>query len=348
METIRNILDYYNDHPDDWSYYHNVNMDIKYVLDNSDEALRFIKEYFCLGGKSEAFLNIDNRQLGRIPSKRFIHIVSTFFLGLKVAECCGISTAERNSRNMSFQYYWFLSCLFHDIGYIYENEAATNHIQAVARDGLEEIRTVCNVSRTPYSIFMTYPREIVELYLKHRATGTGGKIDHGISGGLVLYDRLRKQFEREYRHRCDPAETRYSFHVEKNGRLLHYSRSHFDDYAKAADAIVAHNIWQQKLREYLIDENNMVLLRLANSLPKKISVANELCFILCVTDSIEPLKRNPVYIDQVNFSFENNEITIYPTADVYHNVYSDIKDLGAWLDINVVSTTDKIVISIIR
>lgn len=116
METLKDIIEYYKAHPDKWLYYQRQGYyNISNVSDSSSNALRFIKWYFQIGGKGEAL--IEERLLRKIPRNRFLHTVSVFFWGLRIAECLGINTADRNLENMDFQYFGFLTCLYHDIGY---------------------------------------------------------------------------------------------------------------------------------------------------------------------------------------------------------------------------------------
>ncbi len=113
------------------------------------------------------------------------------------------------------------------------------------------------------------------------------KLDHGIIGGLLLYDRLRLQFEKAWeKARIDKEKsfTRDGFFGENN--RLFYSENHFSAYAKAADAIISHNIWHTTLREYLEKSGKMDV----NNL-KKINIDNTICFLLSLADTLEPIKN---------------------------------------------------------
>lgn len=334
METLKEILVYYSHHFHDWSYYCSPCLSIDHVLDNGGEALEFIQAYFKIGGKKKVIASFDEKRLGRISDNRLIHIVSTFFLGLRIAECYGIDTLSRNDDGFNFKYYWFLACLYHDIGYIYEEKPICEQLKMVSVDGLEAIQAVCDVKYLHNREFKTYSRDMVDLYLKGRATctdGRGGVIDHGIAGGLMLYDGLRKQFEWSWKKRTGKNDSRESFYVYNGDRKLHCSNSHYEDYAKVADAIIAHNIFVDTLHQYADEEG----IRLDGIVNQKISLSNELCFILCVADTIEPLKRNLNYIDEVSFEFENGEISIQASDDAFKNVYKNVQNMEQWLDVRV-------------
>lgn len=328
METLKDIIGYYNAHPDKWLYYQSQgHYNITNVLDTPDDALCFIKWYFQIGGKGEAL--VEQRLLRKIPRDRFVHTVSVFFLGLRIAECIGINSAVRDTENMSFQYYWFMTCLYHDIGYCYEGTRQCEKVRLLSKRGLAAIRRVFNIQYCDNRMFATRSQEAVDVYLKGRATcgKRCGVIDHGIAGGLILFDGLRKQFEKEWEHRPNRYENRNSFHSRSG---LHYSESHSEAYAKAADAIIAHNIWSSTLHEYPGGENINL---------DKLSASNDLCYVLCIADSIEPLKRMPCLVDKVYFDFGDGCLHISAISDEYSDafssVYGNVKSMEDWIEVGV-------------
>lgn len=92
---------------------------------------------------------------------------------------------------------WFLTCLYHDVGYGYEKDdgkgkaALENKLDQKGLEGLKEFLSLGYVCD---DVYKTYQKEMVNLYFKSRLKGRE-KLDHGIVGGLLLYDRLRKRFE---------------------------------------------------------------------------------------------------------------------------------------------------------
>ena len=353
MKTVREIINSLSHN--EWSYYNTDNTDIRLtdaVLSDKNKAIEFIEDYFNLAGKERVltFPAFDRNKefvLNRAP-----HIISTFVLGLKIAECLDIITGDRDESGFSFQYRWFLTCLYHDIGYIYEKKTVCEWLRMTASDGLEAIQAVCDIHYVHDRIFKTYSRDIVDIYLKGRAKCSGGKVgvlDHGIVGGLLLYDGLRKQFERSWGKRTDKLHSlREDFYVIVKGRRLHCSNSHFNEYAKAADAIIAHNIWLDTLQEYLNDEHIDLPVK-----DKQIKYSeNELCFILGLADSIEPLKRFedfPERAERVFFSFDNGVITIQSDQEIIQGEkgYGRIKDTEKWLGIKVENHTTYVEIHIL-
>lgn len=329
METLDQILKYYSEHYKEYQYYKSMQLDLSGVLESSDEAYDFIKEYFGIGGKENLFLKIP-RQYERDVKERAIHIVSTFFLGLKIAECMGIDTMKRNEESVSFLYLWFLSCLYHDIGYCFENHSRCDDLRSLSVDGLEAVQGIADIQYLHNRVFKTYPRGNVDLYLKGRATcrnGQRGVIDHGIVGGLLLYDGLRKQFEKWWENRIEINASREYFQIMHLGRELYCSNRHYKEYAKAADAIIAHNIWVDTLNEFLEKAGKPVKKR-------RIKKTNRLCFILSIADTIEPLKRNADK-GSVFFSFARSQIVISAEKNILKNFGEPLRGLEEWLDVSV-------------
>ncbi len=332
METIYDIIQSYADKPEKWLYYSSANLNPNNVLNSSQNALNFIKDYFGVGGKS---LTIMNRRIEKYEPdllQRSVHIVSTFFLGLKIAECFGVDVTALNDSNMGFRYRWFLSCLYHDIGYTYEKHASCDDLRMVSADGLDAIQEVCNIKYLHEREFKTYSKSHINRYLKGRATcenGRRGVLDHGIIGGLLLYDGLRKQFEESWKKKTDKNASRFSFDIDHNGRTLHCSNTHFKEYAKAADAIIAHNVWRSTLIGYLKNDGKET--------PDlcSIGINNTLCFILCLADTIEPSKRALGFLRKVVFCFQDDRFSVEAPSEVFEITYKCIKDLENWLDVTV-------------
>lgn len=343
MKTLKTIVDEYITRPEEWLYYQknvpntffNNGKSFNRILEDPDDAMQFIKDYFYIGDKTDALVKIDLDRLREKAENRFIHIVSTFFLGLKIAECFGVCTAVRDEKNMSFQYKWFLACLYHDLGYCYEKDCSCSDVRMLSVDGLDAIQEICNIKYLDNREFITYSRAEIDTYLKGRATckdGKHGVIDHGIVGGTLLYDALRKQFEMEWIKHINANESRKSFY---SSRGLHYSNEHFETYAEIADAIIAHNVWPETFAEYTGYANL-----------RKITFSNTLCFILGVADTVEPLKRNKKYADRVRFDFGNKFFKIYTDEVVFKNVYSTIEKMKDWLDVAVVANDRNFSVSI--
>lgn len=329
-----------------WSYYDNPHQIIDEVWLDGNRAYRFIKNYFNYAGKSKVFEDDNLEKNSEFLITRTSHIISVFLLGIKIAECFGIDLCLRDHCNMNFKYYWFMACLYHDIGYVYENKHNCGHLKMISMEGIEALQEIYGMKYVHDRVFRTYPRAVVDLYLKCRADcrKSQPKVDHGIIGGLLLYDKLRKQFSRAWAKRTKHSDSRDSFNVihESSGRLLHLSNTHYDAYAKVADAIIVHNIWKNTLKQYIKD-SELTDIFSTNDFDKQITFDNEICFILALADTIEPLKRGMHYLKTVSIDQAENQKGLKLQIDkkVFNDVYcSNLKSLEDWVDVSVTIEED--------
>lgn len=339
MQTLRELYHEIAKSNDRWSYYRNSSFRIEGKWDDNIAAFNFIKSYFDFAGKSQCFKDEHLVKNSQFIEARAVHIISTFLIGIKLFESFNIDIKTRDEKQLNLKYYWFLTCLYHDIGYAYESSSDFEYIRMLQSDGLKAAQEICDIKYIHNREFITYSKEIVDFYLKCRAIyhdGKPGVIDHGIVGGLLLYDKLRKQFAAAWNKRINKTYSRQSFFIkdECNNRVLHLSSDHYEAYAKAADAIITHNIWPSALNDY-IDKY-----RPQNHFTKrfdKILFDNQLCFILSIADTIEPMKRNPKYIDEIKIdSLPNaNGIELVVNKDIYDCIYKCIDKLDTWVDVIV-------------
>lgn len=333
-------------------------------IEANRKAKEFSDTYFTIGGKgllASIFKDhIDSLQRGD-------HTLSVFLLGIQLAELFGILSPDNeenegngpyNKDGFNFKYYWFLACLYHDVGYVYENstyldESIRNkqerenklqdNLSALRTDGLEAIQEICDIRYLHNRVFKTYDRSEIDLYLKGRATCCNC-IDHGIAGGLMLYDKLRKQFEQSWqsRYRLGGVD-RTSFW---NNKGLHLSNCHFEEYAKAANAIISHNIWIDTLNNY----KQLVKTPLVTK--NRISFQKDpLCFILSLADTIEPLKKNiGLNCIKLGCGDDTNSFIIEISADVENRkeYIKCVKKLSDWLNVTVSGGDCRAIISVGR
>ena len=96
-----------------------------------EQSAQFIREYFSQGQKGDIVYELDpyhDVNIHGIPLSlseyRAIHTVSAFFLGIFLEDCltqgqCGVDLSVHGDF-FPFSYLWFLTCLYHDYGYIVE------------------------------------------------------------------------------------------------------------------------------------------------------------------------------------------------------------------------------------
>lgn len=334
MGTLKELYkDLIND-PDRWLYYHSNQPRLKYeMLFDETASYDFIIKYFRCGGKEKVFEDdpyiIKNEF---VLKERSPHIVSTFLLGILIAKNLKIDINTNNNDNINFKYLWFLACLYHDIGYVYENDNNCMNLRMVQKKGLNALKDICNIKCLRNNeLFKTYKKENIDLYLSNRAicsSGNIGKIDHGIVGGLLLYDRLKKNFyeARKKANKNDPNFSKDKFEYNE----LNYSKTHFEYYAEAADAIIAHNIWINTLNEYLT-KNNKVPLE-----GNKIDKNNKIAFILALADTLEPIKKYGIFaLNMISFKETKEGFDLIMPDEMKENDYKYICNLSDWMNVDV-------------
>ncbi len=94
-------------------------------------SAQFIQDYFLQGQKGDIVYELDAHHDVNIhgislllSEYRATHTVSAFFLGIFLEDCltqgqCGADLAVHGDF-FPFSYLWFLTCLYHDYGYIVE------------------------------------------------------------------------------------------------------------------------------------------------------------------------------------------------------------------------------------
>ena len=169
---------------DVWKYYSRLELD--FPFENKRSANKFIKDYLQYSGKFDLYLKTD------LESLRKLHTVSVFFLGIHLIEKLQSfynydiekfvdSYNTKINIKRAFSFYWFLTCLYHDIGYIHEQEEA--HIYS----NFKKLKTSLNhkprIIKDPF-----IPKNLlqsIENYYNNLHC-----YDHGIIGGYKLYDSI--------------------------------------------------------------------------------------------------------------------------------------------------------------
>lgn len=331
MKTILNIYkELYADN-EKWDYY--SNMQSVDPFDNSEE---FIRSFIELSGKSK---NILYEKLDLLDKNRRMHIVSTFFIGIFFYyHITAIKTyidkiLEKYKRQnpdskIEFSYFWFLICLFHDLGYSIENK---NNNYSNFDDFLnrENIKYFLRGNAGVPNIY----KNVYKNYFQYRIESSDPRInkpDHGICGGIVLFDSLNKTLKKElevddglhWNLRWDP----------KLKNIFNY----------VSWVILAHNIWlipEGDKKENVYKDPNYNLQELIyNKVEKsKIDIKKyPFLFLLSLADTIEPLKNT-----RYNFSdlgkiqceiIDNNKIVFQIDDETIRaDYYKKVKGLNGWL-----------------
>jgi len=190
-----------------------------------------------------------------------------------------------------------------------------------------------------------YSRKTVLNYLEYCKMADGIRhYDHGIVGGLWLYDSLMKNYYRTYYIEKEENE-----HVNfKNfwvDGYWHFSEEQKAVFAYLADCIIAHNMWPaspDKIDIY----NKCGLEELTPPLFQKISFAkNPILFILAIADTIEPIKLylSTTQMSEVDiwkgidiiFSKEYVKIKILDDRLSFESLLGKVNGLDNWIDVSI-------------
>ncbi|MDD3350280.1 MAG: hypothetical protein PHC40_05420 [Eubacteriales bacterium] len=338
-------------------YYSEQELTIKDLFDNLTDtsAHEFIKKYFSTGGKAKAFdLNFSAEYE---TTGKHIHTVSLYFLGFYLRRIFETEITRKikfiipkwgNDWNYKFTYTWFLTCLYHDIATVEEKEQDTLFIGSPS----DCLKYYCEKESIKHDVYahrwlckdiypFTYSKTLVENYFLYRRNHCG-KIEHGILGGLLQYDRLLKNYNQAWEKQSEEVrgDNKYES-FEYNG--LKWKIEHLDHFAYIANAIIAHNIWHG-------DESNLCYKRYGlDNLDDshKVKFAEDpLTYFLGVVDTIEPTKffmgegeermlKN--ILRGLDIRIANKAIIIEVLSELpnIEEWFEKINSLKAWLDIEI-------------
>ena len=322
--------------------------------DNKDfyKSEEFIEHYFNVSEKNIP----DNLTLKKLSDKKRIdHSLYVYFVGTILIKNEIFKNIEKIiEKEDDVLYYWFLIAMFHDFGYMIE---------------LDSIKYILNKSNSFYPLkynLKTYPIEYnlfehkfisgnyeinsiekcslyspntFKQYYKYRIEQMFS-LDHGILGGLLLYDFLCKN----YFNRRNTAENKIK-NKDNNEEIFEWNKrtfqkTDFDIYAYCSYAIAQHNIYRSdngttsvKYLAYGLDE-------LIGTDKKFNKNKNPFSFLLGLVDTIEVTKRD-INFEDINIVFNKKQNRIefifedmIDKKEDKENHLKTIKDLSNWLDVD--------------
>lgn len=282
-KNSKSLYEYFVELPvGQWAYYDRISNGI-YENRNPFETcergdfIRFIENFFQKAGKSKVFEYSDIQ----VDELRYpYHICSVFFLGILLTNKIPFLSEKFKYKPYEAGYYlfpflWFLITLFHDNAYQVEKDEKL-HLEI---KGLEDVYAKYVIEHRLFekknskykSISIKRLLAIRNNYftfrLKHKKC-----IDHGLLGGVLLYDKLVK--------------IRRIKKVENTDNLFWGSKLE-KQYQLAAEAISLHNIWLQEEKE--CEEYDLHDIHKESF--KAIKCENfPLFYLLGCVDTLEPLK----------------------------------------------------------
>lgn len=346
MKTIEELYNEIISKENYWNYYNKENREIsdlttfKILLTKSEYCKNFIKGMMDISGKGLSdemndILNMLNeKENDPIIGRRLRHIVSNFFFGhvlyqnisivrLSVDEYIKDLNAfkKKKDKQQLFSFMWFILCIFHDFGYVYENNLKTiNH--AELEDDIEQ-----PIDFKP----QIYTKTNIDNYSKYRLCKFG-VYDHGIYGGKVFY-RQMLSIGNQLKAKSDNM----IFETENVEPIYQY----------AAWIIMCHNIFYNNGNDNYTDCYRCCGLDdFIKPKARCITLKNNpLLFLFCLADTLEPTKvlksksNNPskdlkicslLKLDfcKNSIKFDLSDLSDYIVGEKYKN---NIKGINDWL-----------------
>ena len=224
---------------------------------------------------------------------RVKHVVFSFGLGVYLFDFLALGnrlakkfTVGDETENRARLIMWMLVCFYHDYGYFIKNDFISCGTLDSAIDRLENDIFLHHhsfrYSKEAYSAYYRF-RYDAHYALRDKQTNEQDEVgDHGILGGVVVYDKLRTEKDISLIDRC--------FHI--------------------AHAIMNHNLFIQDSKTAKREIEQYGLYDFADSAYIRVNhISSPLLFILSLVDTIENVKRYCRYQDS-----DNQEHKIYPTT----------------------------------
>lgn len=260
-----------------------------------------------------------------LSSERLVHTVSTYLLGCYIQKKLLLRfdrlprIFSKKTTGSAFGFFWSMVCLCHDLGYAFENdyknkdEFAKKRAKMLTADGRRELLEIT-------SDFLSLPDglnslgfsdddgelkkwvedsiDVVARYNKFRVI-THKTIDHGIAGGLILFDyamsiaRPEKHMEKR-----DPAvaatkepQTGYVNANRGHSRFLLCS-------LMIALTVARHNIWFKNVNRdepddiqfYKDNKLNDLIIQSEDQLLSMKNPLDQMLYMLEYMDTIDPIK----------------------------------------------------------
>ena len=314
----------------EWKYYSEKVFEYDNPIKNEANSKKFIKEFIELSEKKENSLQETNflqKQVENIGN-RATHIVSTFFIGHYIYQKTNFKKQIdaylkkkvqewRITSNVTFSFVWFLTCLFHDLGYAIEKYEKVKYPSL--KDLKDETGDLDKIDGIP-----NFYGEVYEDYYRYRIKYQNVN-DHGITAAYLLYNslcKIRKVKENE------------------NETKLSWEKSLDKVYNFCAWNILAHNIWfcnrsdKNTLERYEYYKLNELIFEDNPIRKKSYKISKEeypFFFFLCLIDTIEPYKRVENYKDlkHIILEYSEEQINIISLTDKY--TLKDAEGLNNWL-----------------
>lgn len=320
------------------------------AADNSRRGCKSFIDMHFLKGSKESVLDVEFRRQYEANGKHE-HTVALYLLGSLFKDeffpeirrnLCELEINNTGWYNEhDFLYTWYLTCLYHDVASCVEDLDGQT-FPCCDRCPFKNRRSYSSSRTLVTRRFSRFSESTIKSYCHYRIFS--GKLDHGIYGGMLLFDKLAKNFLNKTQGHP------WEIQPELQSEGLSWRLEHLNHFAYAAAAIVCHNMWTvqtqdtesvEMYRAYHLDE------LIIQSDDDKLSLKNyPLQFMLCLLDTIEPVKRfGELMVREVleNVSIEpvgGNKVKIAWTDTIkqqpeFLTWMKNISDIKNWMLVNV-------------
>jgi hypothetical protein len=327
---------------DKWNYYSTTVFNNPFA--SFDNSQRFVSRFIERAGKAKGNILYDNIQ--RLDENRIKHIVSVFFLGTLIYY--NVETLKRpidrllerfRSQNpfsrIEFSFIWFLICLFHDLGYFIEETKEFESFEDFISD---KVKYFLNHSVGVPSVY----EHSYENYFNFRLNSKNidiRKPDHGICGGILLFNELNEILKEKQRDNFIEGLT-------WNKKLVNI-------YKHASWVILSHNIFfirkgDSSEQEYRNNNLNDLILN-DNEVTKVDIKKHSFLFLLMLVDSIDPVKILGGYdvLKKIKFLIQSNELHFRITdTELRTRFFEKVNSLKNWLIPHIIENGNTIKIII--
>lgn len=337
---MKSILQSFKDlKQEDWDYYKDIHdKDLENpFLEKTITHEKFICDYFYRSGKAN-ILKIKNE----LPDLDFPknHTNSIFFLGVLIHKNTDFKNwicSTNNNHLDDFSFLWFLTSLFHDYAYSFENDLKNLYIVSDFDSMIKHfhIATTDNLLDQDYKEMNSKLFQSIINYYNYRII-CHSKIDHGILAGMYLYDKLVKiRIDKENKGCKD-------FNWDKGIEKI---------YALAASAIAVHNIWLPSAKDKALYKH-FGLNQLIDFEPIKMH-NSPLLYLFGIVDTIDPIKSftkkhsDDYILDNLMIEFTSKTLYIENRKGSkldFNEINKKSDNLLGWLNVSLTKKADSLLI----
>ena len=336
-------------------------------------CLDFIESHYKLGCKEKCMMFDFLEEY--LEHGKHQHTISLYLMGMAFIEKSSTLRDKLTNQLKSFLIYykdwyttgddkydllytWYLTAMYHDVASCIE-QAKIPENPTERQKSLEYYLGELDITYSPYGNFpyrknnipQRFSENLIKNYFYYRANS--GSCEHGILAGYLFFDRFVKNFLKNWNTKDRRLKV-------SNGLIWHIGQiSHA---AYVADAIICHNLWMSNNAE-LYRAYGLSPLLYAEHSENKLSIKNyPLQFMLCLLDTIEPIKRfakNPyegdmepkdvlshVYLEFGDYSVAVRwDEQIERNGEIFHKWCDALKGLQSWMEVRCETVGREIAIS---